>query len=247
MAIPKWTDERTETLTSLVDDESPVSQATVASAAESLETTARSVSSKLRKMGYEVELAATANKRTYTEAQEAELADFVNDNSGRYTYAEIAAMVLDGEFSPKSIQGKLLSMELTGKVKPTVREAAARTYSEEEEATVLEMIGDGAFVEDIADALGKSINSIRGKALSLSRTHGISMPKQRESHAKAKTDALEALGDITNMTVEDIADAIGKTVRGVKTMLTHRGLLCSNYDGAKKAAQAAAKREAATA
>ena len=36
MAIPKWTDERTETLTSLVGDESPVSQATVASAAESL-------------------------------------------------------------------------------------------------------------------------------------------------------------------------------------------------------------------
>jgi hypothetical protein len=244
-SIPKWTDDRTETLTQLVGKESPVTQTTVASTAIDLETTPRSVSSKLRKMGYEVELAAKANTRAYTESQETELADFVNNNSGRYTYGEIAAMVFDGEFSPKSIQGKLLSMELTEQVKPTVREAAARTYSESEEATVLEMIGNGAFVEDIADALGKSINSIRGKALSLSRTHGISMPKQRESHAKVKTDALEALGNVSDMTVEDIADAIGKTVRGVKTMLTHRAISCSNYDGIKKAAQAAAKRATA--
>ncbi|MBT4972078.1 MAG: hypothetical protein HOM84_05990 [Thiotrichales bacterium] len=244
-SIPKWTDERTDTLTSLVGDTSPVTQATVTSTALTLETTPRSISSKLRKMGYEVELAAKANTRAYTEAQESELADFVNDNSGRYTYGEIAAMVFDGEFSPKSIQGKLLSMELTEAVKPTVREAAARTYSDSEEATVLEMIGNGDFVEDIADALGKSINSIRGKALSLSRTHGVSMPKQRESHAKVKTDALEALGSVSDMSVEDIADAIGKTVRGVKTMLTHRSISCSNYDGAKKAATAAAKRATA--
>ena len=46
MALPKWTDERTSELTSFVGDESPVSQATVASAAEQLETSVRSVSSK---------------------------------------------------------------------------------------------------------------------------------------------------------------------------------------------------------
>ena len=49
--LPKWTDERTDTLTNFVGEESPVSQATVSSAAETLETTTRSVSSKLRKMG----------------------------------------------------------------------------------------------------------------------------------------------------------------------------------------------------
>ena len=46
MALPKWTDERTSALESFVGDESPVSQATVASAAEELETSVRSVSSK---------------------------------------------------------------------------------------------------------------------------------------------------------------------------------------------------------
>ena len=34
MALPKWTDERTEALTNFVGGESPVSQATVAEAAD---------------------------------------------------------------------------------------------------------------------------------------------------------------------------------------------------------------------
>ena len=36
MAVPKWNDERTAALTTFVGDESPVSQATVADAAEKL-------------------------------------------------------------------------------------------------------------------------------------------------------------------------------------------------------------------
>ena len=54
--LPKWTDERTDTLTNFVGDETPVSQASVAEAAEQLETTTRSVSSKLRKMGFDVDI-----------------------------------------------------------------------------------------------------------------------------------------------------------------------------------------------
>ena len=33
---------------------------------------------------------------------------------------------------------------------------------------------------------------------------------------------------------EEIADEIGKTVRGVKTMLTRRGLQCADYNGAAR-------------
>ena len=40
------------------------------------------------------------------------------------------------------------------------------------------------------------------------------------------------------MTVEAIAEEIGKTTRGVKTMLTRRGLTAADYDGAAKAAKA---------
>ena len=55
MAIPKWTDERTAALTEFVGSESPVSYSTVVEAADQLETSPRSVASKLRKMGHEVE------------------------------------------------------------------------------------------------------------------------------------------------------------------------------------------------
>ena len=80
MALPKWTDERTSSLESFVGSESPVSQATVASAAEELETSVRSVSSKLRKMGYDVELASANASKSFTDEQEATLSNFVTDN-----------------------------------------------------------------------------------------------------------------------------------------------------------------------
>jgi len=242
MANNKWTEDRTETLTSIVGDASPVTQATVAEAATELDVSTRSISSKLRKMGYDVELAATAHKKAFSAEEESTLEKFVTSNSGQYTYAEISEAFADGKYTPKSIQGKILSMELTGHVKPAEKVEIARTYSESEESTFLDMVTNGSYVEDIAEALGKSINSVRGKALSFLRSGDIdSIPKQKESRAKAHVDALEALGDISAMTVEQIAESIDKTVRGVKTMLTRRGLTCSNYDGAKRKEKAAAK------
>jgi DNA-binding NarL/FixJ family response regulator len=225
----------------MVEGMDTISQATVASASVELETTTRSISSKLRKMGYDVELAASAHKKAFTDEQADALSSFVTGNSGVYTYADIAAAYEGGTFTAKQVQGKVLSMELTSHVKPAEKVEIARTYSTSEEATFLEMVGNSAFVEEIAEALGKSINSVRGKALSFLRSGEISsIPKQKESRAKANVDALAELGDISAMTVEDIAESIDKTVRGVKTMLTRRGLTCTNHDGAKKAAKNAA-------
>jgi hypothetical protein len=235
MALPKWTDERTTQLVDFVGSETPISQATVANAATDLETSTRSVSSKLRKMGHDVELASSVSNRTFSTEQEATLSNFVSDNSGAYTYADIASSFEDGQFSAKSIQGKILSMELTGHVKPAEKPESVRTYSPEEEATFTTMVNGGSFVEEIAEALGKSVNSIRGKALSLLRSGDINaIPKQKETKGSSKADPLAEVNDIDNMTVEAIADEIGKTVRGVKTMLTRRGLTCSDYDGAAR-------------
>jgi len=234
MALPKWTDERTQSLTDFVGSESPISQSTVAQAAENLETSTRSVSSKLRKMGFDVELASASASKSFSDEQEATLSAFVSDNSGTYTYAEIASNFEGGNFSAKSIQGKILSMELTSHVKPAPKVETVRTYTPEEEATFVEMVNGGSFVEAIAEALGKSVNSIRGKALSLLRSGDIgAIPKQEVTKGSSKADVLADM-DIVDMTVESIADEIGKTVRGVKTMLTRRGLQCSNYNGAAK-------------
>jgi hypothetical protein len=241
MALPKWNDERTSALTDFVGGESPVSQATVASAAVELETSTRSISSKLRKMGFDVELASASATRAFSDSQEATLAAFVSDNSGDYTYAEIAGHFEDGAFSPKSIQGKILSMELTGHVKPAPKVEAVRTYSPAEEVTFVSMVQDGAFVEAIATELDRSVNSVRGKALSLLRSGDIdAIPRQETTKGASKEDPLADLSDIGSMGVEDIAEAIGKTARGVKTMLTRRGLSAADYDGAAKKEKASA-------
>ena len=71
-------------------------------------------------------------------------------------------------------------MELTSHVKPAEKPESVRTYSPEEEATFINMVNDNAFVEEIADALGKSVNSFRGKALSLLSSGDINaIPKQK--------------------------------------------------------------------
>ena len=240
MALPKWTDERTAELTSFVGSESPVSQETVAEAADRLETSTRSVSSKLRKMGFEVELASARASKSFSESQEATLVSFLESNSGEYTYAQIADHFENGAFSAKQLQGKILSMELTDHVKPAPKVESVKTYSADEEATFISMVNDGAFVEAIAEALGRSVNSVRGKALSLLRSGDINaIPRQETTKGTAKADPFEDIADIASMTVEQIAETIGKTARGVKTMLTRRGLAAADYDGAAKAAKAA--------
>ena len=236
--LPKWTDERTGQLMQFIGDERPVSQITVGEAAETLDTTTRSISSKLRKMGVEVELASSSSTRAFSDSQEATLSAFVTDNSGTYTYAEIANHFEDGAFSAKSIQGKILSMELTEHVKPAPIKESVRTYSPDEEVMFIGMVNNGAFVEAIAEAMGRSVNSVRGKALSLLRSGDISaIPKQEHTKANGSADPLADM-DVTDMTVETIAEEIGKTTRGVKTMLTRRGLTAADYDGAAKAAKA---------
>ena len=141
------------------------------------------------------------------------------------------------KFSTKQVQGKILSLELTKAVKPTEKVEAVRTYSEQEEVVFVTLVKEGKFVEEIAETLGKSVNSVRGKALSLLRSGEIDkIPAQKESHAKAKEDVIETL-DVANMTVAEIAAATEKTERGIKTLLTRRGIDAADYKGSEKKAK----------
>jgi len=244
--LPKWDDERTAQLVAFVDGADPVPYSVVTEAAEALGTSNRSVAGKLRKLDYTVEKANTVEKaKTFTDEQAEELEEFVTSNSGEYTFAEIASVIFDGNYGPKQIQGKLLAMELLDHVKRTPKKETPKKYSDAEENTFVEMAEAGAFVEDIAKALDRTLESIRGKALALNRSRGLAIPKQRESHAKEKVDGLEALGDVSEMTVEQIATEIGKSTRGVKTMLTRRGISASDHDGAAKRARIEERKEAA--
>jgi hypothetical protein len=239
----KWNDEAVATLRSVVGNESPVSAATVEKAAAALNVSARSVASKLRQL--EVAVASLAKEKVVTfDAEQTEaLKAFVQKNANQMTYKEIAE-AFPGGFSPKQIQGKLLALELTSMVKPTEKVEVARTYTEAEEATFIKMAKAGKYIEEIAVALGKEVPSVRGKALSLTRSGLIDkIPAQKESHAKDVVDAVSALGSaISTMTVAAIAAAVDKTERGVRTLLTRRGISVADYDGASKKAKSEAKR-----
>lgn len=239
----KWSDEATNQMLNIVGRESPVSAGTVEQIAEALGFTTRSVASKLRQMDHEVASMAKEKVSAFTADEGDDLADFVNANAGQFTYKEIAEQFANGKFSAKQIQGKLLALELTGSVKPAEKVEAARSYTEQEEAKFIKMADGGSFIEEIAAALGKTVASVRGKALSLTRKGQISkIPAQRESHAKESVDPVTALGAaITSMTVAEIAKAVDKTERGLRTLLTRRGIKVADYDGAAKKAKAEAK------
>lgn len=248
-----WNEENVAILKARVEGVSLVSQELLIDIAEELGHSARGIGSKLRqlvKVGevtLEIQKASDANKSAWSEAEEAELVSFLQGNAGVYTYSEIAATFLAGKFSAKQIQGKVLSLEMTELVKKAEKVAAKRSYTEAEEATFVEMANAKASLEDIAEAMGRPLASVRGKALSLNREGRIAeIPAQAESKAAERADWLEpVLAEIAELTVAEIAERVGKSERGVKNALTRRGLACADHNGEKQRAKLDAKAEKA--
>lgn len=237
----KWNDESVATLMGIVGSVDPVSVPLVEQAATALGVSVRSIAAKLRNLDRKVDSMAKEATPTFTVEQSDDLSDFVNANPGVYTYKEIADK-FPGNFTAKQIQGKLLALELTSSVRPAEKLEVATKYTPAEEEVFIGLAQAGKFIEDIAQALGKEIPSIRGKALSLVRSGLISkIPSQKESHAKNTVDPVDALGDVSTMTVAEIAAAVDKTDRGIRTLLTRRGIDCADYRGSEKKAKAEAK------
>lgn len=239
----KWSDESVATLLSIVGNTSPVTVELVEQAASALDVSVRSVAAKLRQLDKEVASMAKVKEAAFTPNEGADLQSFVESNVGNLTYKDIAEQFASGKFSAKQVQGKILALELTGSVKAADKLEVARVYSDAEEATFVKMAQAGKFIEEIAITLGKSISSVRGKALSLTRKGQIEkIPAQKETHAKNMVDAVTELGAaIATMTVAEIAKAVDKTDRGIKTLLTRRGIKVADYDGEAKKVKAEAK------
>lgn len=183
----------------------------------------RSVTAKLRKQGLEVPHKPKAAP-TFSEEETAELRDFLEANSGEFTAEEIAERVAGGKFNARQINGKALSLELTGAIKPADKKVTPRTYTAEEEAQISEMVEAGAFIEDIAEAVGKTVQQVRGKLLSMKLT-----APQRDKKV-TKSDSYEGIETLApTMTVAELAAHYEKTERGVKTVLSRRKLSAKDY------------------
>lgn len=182
----------------------------------------RSVTAKLRKLGFDVPKKPGAAPVFSADETDA-LAAFLDENSGVHTAEEIAEVFADGKFTARQINGKALSLEMTAHIKPAEKKVTPKTFTPEQEAQIEALVTAGKYLEEIADEMGRPVNSVRGKLLSM----GLKA-EQRDKKA-AKSDPYEGIEDMLDQSVEDIADAFGKTVRGVKTVLTRRGLACADY------------------
>lgn len=240
-----WNEENTSALEALVVGMDVVSQASVAEIAETLGGSARSVGAKLRKLGHEVEK-ASAKASIWTAEMEEQLRDFLAAHDATHTYAEITQVLFSGAgITDKQVQGKILSMELTDAVKPTPKREAKRTYTPEQEEVYVSMAKANESLEAIAEALGVSVVSARGKGLSLVREGRLdAQPVQAVSNATRRKDPLDGV-DIAGSTLEALCEATNMSERGVKSMLTRRGISCQDYDGAKKRASLDAKKDSA--
>lgn len=237
-----WNEENTARLVELAGS-GEVSQSDLVSIAETLGTTSRSIGAKLRRMEYVVAKAAP-KASAWNADQENALTALVNANANQLTYAEIAASFEGGNFNAKQIQGKLLSMELFGLVRKAEKVAPQRTYTEAEEAVFVKLANSGATMETLATEFSKPIASVRGKALSLLKSEHIAeMPKQEKSSAKAREDIFKDV-DVAGSTIEQLVETTGKSVRGIKSTLSRRGITCADYDGAAKRAKLDASKEA---
>ena len=216
--------EYTEDMVARMHDvaESGVTEEIIESLMGEFDFPRRSVTAKLRKLGYDVPKKPGAAP-VFSADETDELASFLESNSGNLTAEEISQQFAGGKFTARQINGKALSLEMTGHVKPAEKKVTPRTYSEDEEAKISDMVEGGSYLEEIADAMGRSVNSIRGKLLSM----GLKAPQRDKKDSKA--DPYAGIEDMLDQTVEEIAEAFDKTVRGVKTVLTRRGLACADY------------------
>lgn len=194
----------------------------------------RSVTAKLRKMGFDV---PTKPKEAlkFSDEETNELREYLEANSGAYTAEEIAAHFADSwgrDVNARQINGKALSLEMTQHIKPAEKKVTPKTYSEQDEKKIASLVAKGAYLEDIASALDRSVQSVRGKLLSMN------LKAPQKTKKETKSDPYDGIESQLHLTVDEIVAwfaerGMEKTARGVKTALTRRKLACADYPKAK--------------
>jgi len=214
-----------------------LSLVSLAKVAMELDIPKRNVAAKLRKSGTKVE---TLNKVSdWNEAETKALGDYLTANNGVFSPEQVAQKLYGTKFSAAQVRGKALSMDKASFFRKVEPKAAVLKYTEAEEAKIVSLANAGKNIEDIAIALDRSTQSIRGKCLSL-YTKGLVTSIPKSSQVVKVVDVLDGLDGvaISKMSIADLSNHTGKSETGMKTILTRRGISCSNWDGAKKRAKA---------
>jgi len=216
----QYTEEMVKRMTDAA--ENGVTEELVETLVSEFEFPRRSVTAKYRKLGFEVP--KKQNVPVFSAEESEALKNLLEANNGELTAEEIAAQFADGKFTSRQINGKALSLEMTGSIKAAEKKETPKTYTPEQESVITELVEAGKFIEEIAEALGKEVSSVRGKLLSM----GLKAP-QRDKKA-SRTDTYEGIEDIAaDKTVAELAEHYGKTERGVRTVLTRRSIAAKDH------------------
>lgn len=195
----------------------------------------RSITAKLRSLGYTVPSTAEGPKFTAEETEA--LKNFLNSNNASLTAEEIAQQFLNGKFTSRQITGKALALEMTDSIKKVEKKEKPRTYTPDEESLITKLVADGKFIEEIAEALNKDVKSIRGKLLSMD----LKAP-QKNKKVVSKEGLYPGLETLApTMTVAELLahysiDGVDRTERGVKTAISRRKIQGKDYPSVKKTA-----------
>jgi hypothetical protein len=205
-----------------------VTEDLVKSLAAELDFPTRSVSAKFRSMGFDVPKKTEAPKFTAEETQA--FTNYLTSNSGNLTAEEISKGFANGKFTSRQVMGKALALELTSHVKKADKKEKPKTYTPAEEDKIRTLQAQGKFLEEIAEALGKPVNSVRGKLLSME----LKAPQKNKKEAVSGGSYPDLEKLAPTMTVAElVAHYEGKTERGIKTALSRRGISAKDYTGKK--------------
>jgi hypothetical protein len=228
MSNYKYTDEIVARMRAVVGNE--VTAEAIDALHQELGFPKRSISAKLRSMNFVVPTKVEAP--VFSAEETKSLTDFLVSNSGQFTAEEVSTRFAGGKFSKRQIMGKVLSLELNTHVKKAEKKDKPKTYTANEENLIVKLVGEGKYLEEIADALGKNVNSVRGKLLSME----LKAP-QKNKKAPVEGGSYPDLAKVApTKTVEElVAHYPGKTARGIKTALSRRGIAAKDYEPNKKA------------
>lgn len=210
--MSNYTEDMVEAIETAVEAAGAVTTEVISELCEELGVTERSLTAKMRSMNYDVPRKTRVPSFTEEEtARFAELAEAGNN-------AEAIAEALNK--SVRQVRGKALSMDITLTPSPK-KEAPAKKFTDEEAELVATMAENGDYIEDIAEAVGKTVPQVRGKLLSMKLK-----AKQRDKKSAARqviyTD--EVVADIVKRveageTAAEISEATGLKLRGVQSRI----------------------------
>lgn len=150
------------------EQESPIDFKLVIYKAQELNTSSTELCKALHYLGFTIQNYITSKNKAWNINDENELLDFIRENEGKLTFADLARMVCGGKYSARQVTGKVAALGLSSLVVSTTY----KRFSDEETESLINLLHLGCEYPQIIQELGKSTHSI-GRKISYLKKEGL--------------------------------------------------------------------------